>query len=216
MTDQATIVPPAVESTEATARKLLTPRLRERVELRVREVLDMAAKIWPEHAARFQDAPTIRYDVKNRYGGFAISGGPDDWTIRLNLILCYENEEHFVKQTVGHEVAHLITRVVHGSTKKVEEKGQTVIKKIRSHGAEWRSVMVEIGLKPDTYHTYDTSSIETKKRKRAPRGAKLTGLQTLDMLKRLQTGFRRLDDEAKREFMSWAQDRLDGVEEGDE
>jgi len=203
----------AQEQVAQESKKLFTPALHAKVEKRVRECLDMAAKKWPQHAVKFQDAPTIRYDVKNRFGGLAISGGREDWTIRLNLILCYENEEHFIHHTVGHEVAHLVNHVVHGFTKQVEENGKMVTKKVRSHGKEWRSVMVELGLKPEVYHTYDTSSIQMRPRKRAKRGAMLTPAQADDMIRRLQTGFRRLDDETKQYFMQWAQDRLDGVPE---
>lgn len=200
-------------------RKLLTPELRAKVEKRVRECLDRAAELWPEHKAKFQDAPEIRYDVKNRFGGYAISGGPDDWTIRLNLILCYENEAHFIEQTVGHEAAHLIQRVVFGSVKKVVEKGQVVQKKVRPHGAEWREVMVKLGLKPLVYHTYDTSSIETKsRRKRAKAGSLIGGgLFTpnseearliADMRRRLETGFKRLPSGEKQAFIDWAEANL--------
>lgn len=204
------------ESTATNTRKLLSLELKQKVERRVRELLDQSAVLWPEHAAKFQDAPTIRYDVKNRVGGFAITGGADDWTIRLNLILCYENEEDFIRQTVGHEVAHLVTRVVHGLTKTVEENGQLVTKKVRSHGKEWRGVMTIFGLPPNTYHKYDTSSIDVKPRKRARRGAMLSPVQTGDMIRRLETGFRRLDKEAKMAFIKWAEDRIDGVPEDEE
>lgn len=210
------IVAEVVESTQENARKLLTKERMQKVEARVREVLDLAIKIWPQHEAKFQDAPVVRYDVKNRIGGMAITGGPEDWTIRLNLILMYENEEHFLKQTVGHEVAHLVCRVVHGNTKQVIEDGKPVTKKIRSHGPEWRDVMVQLGLKPETYHKYDTSSIQTKERKRKPRGAKLTVSETIDMMKRLKNGIRRLDDASKRELMGWIEARLEGEEEDDE
>jgi len=185
-------------------RKVLTPEIRERAIQRVREVLDHATKLWPEHKAKFQDSPTIRFDVKSRVGGMAITGGADDWTVRLNPILCFENEDHFMTQTVGHEVAHLVTRVVHGNVKTVEENGKQVIKKVRSHGKEWKSVMVALGLKPETYHTYDTSSIEGGKRRRSRPGAVLAGMQNLEMLRRLQTGFNRLEPQAKKEFMQWA------------
>lgn len=187
-------------------RKLLTPELQAKIERRVRECLDIASKRWPEHTAKFEDAVTIRYDVKNRVGGLAISGGSEDWTIRLNLILCFENEEHFIKQTVGHEVAHLVNHVVHGFTKQVEENGKMVTKKVRSHGKEWRSVMVELGLEPKIYHTYDTSSIQTKSRRRASRGSVVTSGQALDILRRLQTGFKRLDKNSREAFMMWAQE----------
>lgn len=197
---------------ESNPRKLLTPELKQKVEKRVRELLDLAAAIWPDHTAKFQDAPVVRYDIKNRFGGVAITGGAEDWTIRLNLILCYENEAHFIEQTVGHEVAHLVQRVVFGSTKMVEDKktGKREVKKIRSHGPEWRSVMVKFGLEAARTHKYDTSSIETKKRARSKRGAHLTPAQTADMIKRLSTGFKRLSDDAKREFVMMCEELLDG------
>lgn len=183
-------------------RKLFTPELTQKVEKRVRELLDIASAIWPDHTAKFNDAPVIRYDIKNAYGGVAITGGADDWTIRLNLILCYENEAHFIEQTVGHEVAHLVARVVYGSTKQILDKGQMVTKKVMSHGKEWRSVMVKFNLIVSRTHSYDTTSIHTKKRQRAKRGTNLTTAQTAGMLKRLETGFRRLSIAAKREFIS--------------
>lgn len=200
-----------MEQVAQESKKLFTPALHAKVEKRVRECLDMAAKKWPQHEAKFQDAVTIRYDVKNRFGGLAISGGSEDWTIRLNLILCFENEDHFIKQTVGHEVAHLVNHVVHGFTKQVEEKGKMVTKKVRSHGKEWRHVMTVLGLEPKIYHTYDCSSIQTKPRRRARRGSVLTPTQTADMIRRLQTGFKRLDDDTKKVFMMWAQDHTEEV-----
>ena len=183
-------------------RKILTPELKARVDARIRECLDIATAIWPDHAAKFQDAVTVRYDVKNHVGGWAITGGPDDWTIRLNPVLCFENVEHFIVQTVGHEAAHLITGVVFGRTKQVEDPktGKLVTKKIRGHGAEWRSVMVKLGLKPDRCHTYDCSSIEIKKKARAKRGAPLTPTQVLELMKRLELGIKRLPREAQEEF----------------
>jgi len=73
--------------------------------------------------------------------------------------------------------------------------------------------MTVLGLEPKIYHTYDCSSIQTKPRRRARRGSVLTPTQTADMIRRLQTGFKRLDDDTKKVFMMWAQDRIDGVEE---
>jgi predicted SprT family Zn-dependent metalloprotease len=196
-------------------RKLLTPALKLKVEQRVLEVFNQAKALYPEHAKEFDELPEIRYDVKNRVGGMAITGGRDDWTIRLNLILCYENEEDFIKQTVGHECAHLICRRVHGNTKQVAEKGQMVTKKVRSHGKEWKSVMVKLDLKPKTYHTYDTSSIETRGRRRAKRGELIPITQVIEMIKRLQNGYKRLPDDAKIHFAEWVADiqqQMDDVE----
>lgn len=181
-------------------RKLMTPELKQKVERRVREVLELGAAIWPDHTTKFSTLPTIRYDIKNTFGGVAISGGVDDWTIRLNLILCYENEELFIEQTVGHEVAHLIQRVVYGTTK-VQPKTQKIVK-IRSHGPEWQEVMVKIGLPPARTHSYDLASIDTRK-KRSRKGTVLSAMDSVAMIVRLQNGFRRLPDSAKDAFIAW-------------
>ena len=186
-------------TTTTQARKILTPALQKKVEARVHECLAMAKKAYPAHADKFNEFPTIRYNIKNRFGGVAISGGPDDFTIRLNLILCYENEEHFIEQTVGHEVAHLVQRRVFGSTKQVGDK----TKKVMAHGIEWKEVMVKFGLEPAKYHTYDTSSIDMGKKKRSKRGSVVSDSGVAEMLKRMQNGYNRLPDEAKTAFAEW-------------
>jgi predicted SprT family Zn-dependent metalloprotease len=178
------------------SRKLLTTELKAKIEARIRECFDKAKVLYPEFAEKFDEMPTIRYNIKNRVGGMAITGGVDDWTIRLNLILCYENEDDFVFQTVGHEAAHLIQRAVYGS---ITPEG----KKVRSHGKEWKSVMVALGMKPATYHKYDTSSIDTGKKRRAKNGAVVTASGLADMIKRLQNGYKRLPDAGKEQFADW-------------
>lgn len=205
---------------KAQKHKLLTPELKARVELKVRYYLDLATALWPDHAAKFGDAPIIRWDIKNRFGGTAQSGGPDDWTIRLNLILCYENMDAFIdspKSTVAHEVAHLVQHVVFGFTKQVEDPktGKKVSKKIRSHGPEWREVMVKLGQEPNRCHTWDTSSIEVKKRKRAKPGSLLDVMKTLDMHRRLMTGIKRLSSESIRDLIRECEEMLEQRENGD-
>lgn len=198
--------------------KLLTPRVKAKVEARVRDCLERATAIWPDHHERFSEMPTIRYDIKNRDGGVAISGGALDWTIRLNLILLVENENDkqdendFVWQVVGHEVAHLVQRVVFGFVKTVDGK----IKKVRSHGPEWKEVMVKLGMKPLKYHKFDTSSIDKPKRHRAKVGAVVTSMQLEDMLRRLQNGYKRLPEEGKTRFAEWVADINEKMENADD
>jgi len=196
-------------------RKLLTPEFKRKVEARVRQCLEIAQKKYPD--LDFETMPEIRYDIKNRFGGIAITGGRDDWTIRLNLILAYENEEDFIKQTVGHEVAHLIQRRAYGATKVVEQKGQKVTKKIRSHGPEWRECMILLGLVPHVTHKYDTSSIEVKKRHRAKKGSTISPMELGLMLKRLENGVKRLPPQSKEYFLRWLEEHVENPEgEGDE
>lgn len=189
-------------SVTSKARKLLTVELIQKVEARVKECLVIAKNKWPDKEF---EMPEIRYDVKNTHGGLAYG---KEWMIRLNLILCYENEEHFIKQTVAHEVAHLIQRRVYGVVREIEINGQKITKRVQAHGPEWKSVMELLGIPADRCHNYDVSSIQTSKRKK--RGSIVKGRDTINMLRRLENGVKRLDEGAQLAFGSWLQDYLTG------
>lgn len=129
---------------------LLSQELRDKVNAKVRACLDIAEK---EYNQKFE-MPVIRYDIKNTHGGLAIM---PSYIIRLNLILLVENEDHFINQTVPHEVAHLVNRRVN----KVPE-GK---KRLMPHGREWQAVMKLFGLEPEVTHSYSTASIDRSGRK---------------------------------------------------
>jgi SprT protein len=72
--------------------------------------------------------------------------------VAFNPILLDENPEHFVKQTVGHEVAHLAAFVKHGG-------------RIDPHGREWKHVMWQLSLPAKRCHSYDVSTITGQRSK---------------------------------------------------
>ncbi len=85
--------------------------------------------------------PYIRLDLKGETAGQA-------WIekrhLRFNPVLLKENREHFLKQTVAHEVAHLLAYDIYGS-------------RIRAHGQEWQSIMTDVFKLPaNRCHSYDT------------------------------------------------------------
>ncbi len=85
--------------------------------------------------------PYLRLDLKGETAGQA-------WIekrhLRFNPVLMKENREHFLKQTVAHEVAHLLAYDIYGS-------------RIRPHGREWQSVMSNVFQLPaDRCHSYNT------------------------------------------------------------
>ena len=126
---------------------LLTESLRKKVEERVIEVLELAKK---KYNTDF-NFPTIRYDIKSWTGGLAYANRN---LIRLNLILLVENEEHYIKNTVAHEVAHLVARKVF--KKRLDGKN----KRIMPHGPEWKDVMATFNIEPAVKHSYNCASIE--------------------------------------------------------
>lgn len=62
--------------------------------------------------------------------------------LRFNALLYRENTEHFLQQTVAHEVAHLVAHQLFGL-------------RIRPHGEEWQQIMRSVyRLPPDRCHQY--------------------------------------------------------------
>ena len=63
--------------------------------------------------------------------------------LRFNPQLYHENQEDFLRQTVAHEVAHLIAHQLFGLS-------------IQPHGEEWQLIMRGVyELPPHRCHTYD-------------------------------------------------------------
>ena len=153
---------------------LLSKELRAKVEAKTLECFKIASK---KHKVKFE-MPEIRYNVKSTTAGLAYH---QKWLIRYNLILMVENEEHFLKHTVPHEVAHLINRKVN----KVPE-GK---KRLMPHGKEWKEVMALLGVPADVTHNYDVTSID-----RAPRAKRKT---TESKVARILNQIKKLSEEDK-------------------
>lgn len=180
---------------------ILTPELRDRVERKVLACLAIAREKYPGHEF---EVPEIRYDVKNTDGGLAYGV---QWLIRLNLILCFENEAHFIDTTVPHEVAHLVQRRVYGAVRRNPD-GSVMLdpvtkrpKKVRSHGPEWAEVMGHFGLPATRCHSYSVASIA--RRPKRPRGGKVSGADLANLMRRLEGGVKRLPSADALQFASW-------------
>jgi len=94
-------------------------------------------------AERFFDRRFVRPEVSLRLRG--LKAGVAHLTenrLRFNARLYRENREHFLRQTVAHEVAHLVAHQLFGP-------------RIRPHGAEWQRIMQQVyGLPPERCHHY--------------------------------------------------------------
>lgn len=97
----------------------------------------------------FQITPkplTIKFEKRGRVSGTALSSRNE---LDFNIILASENEEEFLKQTVPHEIAHLVA----------DQK----FKKRCIHGREWKMVMNVFGLEARRCHNYNTSNAVIRK-----------------------------------------------------
>lgn len=91
--------------------------------------------------------PVVRFDLRGTVGGIALL---KENVIRVNQTLCAENFEHYLKQVIGHEVAHIIAHALYP------------FKRIKPHGYEWQNVMHAFGLQADRCHTYDVSNARAR------------------------------------------------------
>ena len=94
-------------------------------------------------------APTVDFRLRGTAAGKAWFRR---WHLQFNGLLLARYPEHFLRHTVGHEVAHLVAMAAFGAH-------------IRPHGPEWRSVMAHFSLPPDVTHSYDVTGIS---RRRSP------------------------------------------------
>jgi SprT protein len=112
--------------------------LKPLVENRILDLIAEAEQRYNLDEIRF---PKIRFDLKGKCGGQFVSGGwKDVWDIRINVEALTKYTEHYIEQTVGHEVGHLVAKFVYGA---------------KGHDYKWKRVMRDFGLPADRCHTYD-------------------------------------------------------------
>lgn len=67
--------------------------------------------------------------------------------IRFNMVMLIENMEEFVRQTVVHEICHILDYQLFGETS--------------HHGRNWQDLMIHFGLQPKRCHSYSTDSVRS-------------------------------------------------------
>lgn len=114
---------------------------------RVNECIATASQ---HYGQSFEKIP-VHFDLTGQTAGmFCRRRNPDTGIeklyFRLNKDLLIENLDHFLADTIPHEVSHYVTRVRWGW-------------KVKSHGPEWTSVMTQcFSIAPNRLHSLDTTT----------------------------------------------------------
>lgn len=130
----------------------MSESLNQTIEKRARQLLQLAAPLCATHRVRVPD-PVICFDLRGQAAGQAVWHRARRPLLRFNLDIARLHREDFLKGTVTHEVAHLVTAACHG--------------RVRPHGPEWRAVMAYLGIpRPSRCHSYklDESAIRRQRR----------------------------------------------------
>lgn len=125
---------------------IVSDSLKAEVTQSIKRFMLMAEK----HYGKIYGMPSVSYDLNSNVGGTA---NYPLWHIQVNPRMLVENKDDYLINTIGHEVAHLITSDNHHG-------------KRMGHKKEWKDTMAVFGLKPERCHNYQTYSKPRKPQKR--------------------------------------------------
>lgn len=124
--------------------------LQNKVEARIDDCLEFAKHKYGLSLPR----PQVTYNLSGRCAGRAYYWL---WKIEINTEILKNNEEDYLRNTVPHEFAHLLTDQLYGEN-------------VKPHGREWKNVMRAMSIigVNDVYarHNYDTSSLDVRRKRR--------------------------------------------------
>lgn len=95
----------------------------------------------------------ILFDLKGRAAGM-YKVHNENRVIRYNPYLFAKYFDDNITTTVPHEVAHYVVDILYGAHR------------VRPHGAEWRQVMLALGVEPIATGKYDLSGIPIRRQQR--------------------------------------------------
>ena len=115
--------------------------------------IDIANKVY--HPIRPFPLPSVSFSLIGKVAGYAYVG---QWLVKFNPVLASENFEHFLKNTIPHEVVHLVNSYNLSLLPRISRKNP-------SHGSDWQRVMRVFGAVPERCHSYDTKNSRSNTRK---------------------------------------------------
>ena len=110
---------------------------------RINHFMELATRIF----GREFSPPKLDFDKKGNAAG---SYKHAQNRISLNWILLRENKDHFINETIPHELCHKFCRDIHGMG-------------VKSHGSEWKEICVKMGYTPNRTHNFSLKTIQNNK-----------------------------------------------------
>ena len=99
--------------------------------------------------------PPVQFDLSGRAAGqYRVLRGKSE--IRYNPLIFARYFADNLNETVPHEVAHFVVDQLWG------------LRRVRAHGAEWRSVMRSLGAEPRVTARYDLTGLPVRRQRRFP------------------------------------------------
>lgn len=123
-------------------------------------VLDRVRECWKlvNEQPRFAGfpCPDVTFFDKGRAAGRAYLR---EGRISIHETLLVENFDSMIRETVAHEVAHLVTFWQWNRTR--------IGRRPQPHGSEWRTIMSRVLLvEPERTHNYDMTNVQVRRQRR--------------------------------------------------
>ena len=117
--------------------------LKTRCKAKIQEAFIKASKHYGVPVSTFECPIKFNNRLRTTAGRAATTGlTGQPISIELSTKILQENPEAFIRETPGHEAAHIISSALFGA----KEGG--------GHGMRWKEVMGVIGQEPQVYHTF--------------------------------------------------------------
>jgi len=131
---------------------MTSAKIQQAITRQTQHLLQQALPLCKRHRSTLPD-PQLRFDLRGQAAGQAIWQSGQRPILRYNLDIAQRNTSDFLKYTVSHEVAHLLTLACHGRT--------------APHGPEWQAIMVYLGIKhPKRCHDYTLDESQLRRQRR--------------------------------------------------
>ena len=131
----------------------IDPKLQQLVNAKIIECQDKILELYGKYVPVYG----IIYNLDGTTGGLA------DYTrktIYLNPTFLKNHTDDYVNQTVVHEFAHLANDVLFPHDLSLASG------KRKSHGKNWKSLMINLGVEPRIHHHYNIEHVHAKKKYR--------------------------------------------------
>ena len=145
----------------------VTPAIREDVHDKIRACIERAEQ---QLNREFTPSYEVRFDLRGRTAGMCVcdhTGIYERFVLRFNVDLL--NSDHYgemLQQTVPHEVAHMLARMVFG-------------RRAKGHGKPWKTMMHVLGVEALRCHNFDVEPARKVRRWEYVCGCKTWQLTTV-------------------------------------
>ncbi len=124
----------------------------EQLQQATRHWLQQATPLLHGNGRTLPEIP-VRCDLRGKCAGQVRHLSDGSLVIRYNLGMANLQPDDFIQQTVPHEVAHVVTWLLHGN-------------RVKPHGREWQSVMAFFGQGSSRCHAFKIPAAGQRRQQR--------------------------------------------------